>query len=103
MFDITTDTVQAVIAKGCLLSQISVGGPNENTRKMKFHREQLLYLACLCVHASLSVLYDHVQADFVIAGKQRLTHEPLTSGAWFEKTVKGHPKVLVGSETAAQF
>lgn len=47
--------------------------------------------------ACLSVLYDHVQADFVIAGKHRLRLESLTSGAWFE--VKSHSKVLVYSET----
>lgn len=53
----------------------------------------------ICVQACLSVLYDHVQADFVIAVKHRLTLGLLTSGAWFEGTVKSYPKVLVCSET----
>lgn len=35
VFDITTDTVQAVTAWACLLTRMTVGGPDENTLKMK--------------------------------------------------------------------
>lgn len=55
VFDITTDIVQAVTAKGCLLTQMAVGGPDENAFKIKWQTgisilSLCMYLPVLCIH-----------------------------------------------------